>query len=106
MTTQEPIPYRPLGMIATMLEGLGFQPTHFHEDLVFVEHNAFLVQMGEEGKDLHVWFNVDCESGKTGDIMDAFQSQAEVFDFNIQQSGTYKMVANSENETLQIEFIA
>lgn len=105
MTTRETIPYRPLGLIVTMLENIGFQVSHWHEDLVFIEHNAFLLQMGEKGKEIGVWFNVDCESEKKDQIMDAFKGQEPLFNFQIDKSGAYKLVANQEDETLQIEFI-
>lgn len=105
MATSEALPYRPLGQIATMLETIGFQVSHWYEDLVFMEHNAFLLQMGEKGEDLGVWFNVDCEPDKMDEVMDAFKDQESLFSFHIQKSGSYKMVAGQEDETLQIEFI-
>lgn len=105
MATPEALPYRPLGQIATMLEATGFQVSHCYEDLVFLEHNAFLLQMGERGEDIGVWFNVDCEPEKRDEVMDAFKEQGPLFNFRIQKSGTYKMGTGEEDETLQIEFI-
>lgn len=105
MATSEAVPYRPLGQIATMLEAIGFQVSHSYEDLVFMEHNAFLLQMGERGEDIGVWFNVDCEPEKRDEVMDALKAQESLFSFHIQRSGTYKLVAGQKDETLQIEFI-
>ena len=105
MATLEAVQHRPLGKIATMLETIGFQVSHCYEDLVFLEHNAFLLQMGERGEDIGVWFNVDCEPEKRDEVMNAFNDQGPLFYFQIQKSGTYKMVAGQEDQTLQIEFI-
>lgn len=106
MTTPEPLPYRPLGHIVTMMENLGTKVTHWHDDLVFMEHNAFLIQMGEQGEELGVWLNVDCEPGKAEEIMDLIAQKGPELGFDVSFSGNYKVAENEEDETLQIEFIA
>lgn len=106
MASKESIPYRPLGMVSSMLRSLGFEVTHCYEDLVFVEHNAFLVQMGDRGEDVTIWFNVDSIPEKRGEIMEGFKQQESLLGFNISNSGTYKLVTDKEKETLRIEFIS
>lgn len=101
----EEIPYRPLGIVVTMLNNLGFEVTHCHDDLVFTQHNAFLIQMGDQGKDVFVWFNVDCEPETTVEILDGLGEQALNLNLTLDDKGTYKLVPNEEDETIQIEFI-
>ena len=105
MSSAEEIPYRPLGIIVTMIESLGLKVTHFHDDLVFIEHNAFMLQMGEKGEDLFVWFNVDCVPEKSEKIMNMLLDQGKQQGLILEKKGTYRLTPNEEDETLQIEFI-
>lgn len=50
-----PLPYRPLGYIREVVNQLGLEVTYIYEDLVYIEHNAFLLQMGDRGKS-HIFF--------------------------------------------------
>jgi hypothetical protein len=105
VNSSEPIPYRPLGLIVSMLESVGFQMTHCYDDLLFVEHNAFLLQMGEKGEDVGIWFNEESEVGKRSAIFDALHSQSPAYGLQLTNKGLYKLVPNEEDETLQIEFM-
>lgn len=102
MTT--PIPYRPLGLIKELLETQGFAVTHCYEDLIFMEHNAFLLQMGDKGKDVKVIFNVDCEVEKREEIGRQLSIAGKEFGLQIVSQGTYTITPNEENSTLDIEF--
>jgi len=106
MTHPESLPYRPLGHIVTMMESLGTKVTHWHDDLVFMEHNAFLIQMGERGEDMGVWLNIDCEPAKAEEIMDLIAGKGPEHGFDVSFCGNYRVAESDENETLQIEFIA
>lgn len=101
----ETIPYRPLGMIMTMINEFGLQVTHYHEDLIFIEHNAFLLQMGEKGEDVFIWFNVDCDQKSSEEILSGLTEQAEKVQLVISNPGLYKMDINEADETFQLEFI-
>lgn len=103
--TNEEIPYRPLGVIMSMINNLGFEVTHSHDDLIFIKHNAFLIQMGEQGKDIFVWFNVDCVPEKTSEILEGLGEQATNLHLTLYKKGLYDLVANKEAETIQIEFL-
>lgn len=104
MTSDDAIPYRPLGQITQILEELGFQVTHCYEDLIFVAHNAFLVQMGEKGEELKIWFNEESEEDMRDELITMIKSRADVF--QVDGCGLYKMVPNEEEQTFQLEFIA
>lgn len=41
------LPYRPLGMVKAMLETIGIEITYSYEDLIFIQHNHFLLQFGK-----------------------------------------------------------
>jgi len=105
MTLASPIPYRPLGIIKAFLESLGHQVTHCYEDLVFIEHNAFLLRMEEKGEDVGLFFNSESEPDKRAEITAALISNGKHFQLNIQRRTTYRLRANAEDESLTLEFL-
>ena len=92
----ESVPYRPLGLIRTTLETLGFEVSHCYEDLVFLNHNAFLLRMEERGENVSVLFNVDSSP--------AIHEAGKAVNLKFSPSGTYQIIANEDNGTLDIHF--
>lgn len=41
------VPYRPLGLVKEALEQIGIEVSYAYEDLVFIQHNHFLLQFGK-----------------------------------------------------------
>ncbi|BHH86142.1 hypothetical protein [Desulforhopalus sp. 52FAK] len=105
MSAQEKIPYRPFGLIKELVESQGFPITHYYEDLIFTEHNAFLLQMGEKGEDVSLVFNTDCETGTRDSIEQVLTAAGRNVGLHFTPQGTYKLTPNDENETIDIEFI-
>ncbi|WP_153306646.1 hypothetical protein [Desulfogranum japonicum] len=105
MSAQETVPYRPLGIIVSMLENSGFQMTHCYDDLVFIEHNAFLLQMGGKGRNVQVWFNTESEPDKRESIFDTLHQQGKQCGLKLVHQGEYALVPNEEEETLQLQFM-
>ena len=99
------IPFRPLGIIKTFLESLGHQVTHCYEDLIFVEHNAFLLRMEEKGEDVGLLFNSESEADKRAGIAATLISAGRHYRLNIRQQGTYRLTANETNDSLSLEFL-
>lgn len=98
------VPYRPLGLLKELLENHGFSVTHCYEDLIFVEHNAFLLQMGDRGEDVNLLFNVDCSSDKRAEIEQSLSTAAPAFGLQITTKGTYSLTPNEQDNTISIEF--
>jgi len=104
VTSKLPVPYRPLGLLKTLIESLGFQVTHCYEDLVFIEHNAFLLRMEERGEEVSLFFNVDSEVDKRDGIAELFSTVGKTHSLVISCSGTYRMTPNEEDGTISLEF--
>lgn len=100
----EDVPYRPLGLIKTTLENLGFEVSHCYDDLIFVNHNAFLLRMEEEGQNVSLLFNTESTPEIRGDISNTLAEAGKLANLNITRRGTYKIVADEENATLDIHF--
>ena len=101
----EKVPYRPLGLIKKLLENLGFSITHYYDDLIFTEHNAFLLQMGEKGEDITLVFNADCKTETRESITQALTSTGLEVGLLLRPQGSYKLTSNTENDTIDIEFL-
>lgn len=89
MTSNEPVPFRPLGILKMLLETIGFEVTHCYEDLVFIEHNALLLRMEAKGEEIEELLK---NAGKTHNLV-------------ISCSGTYQMTPNETDGTIDIEFL-
>lgn len=99
------VPYRPLGLIKELLENLGFSITHYYDDLIFTEHNAFLLQMEKKGKDITLVFNTDCKTDTRESITQALTVAGLEVGLHLSPQGSYKLTSNPENDTIDIEFL-
>lgn len=105
MSQLHTIPFRPLGILKTALESLGYHVTHCYEDLVFIEHNAFLLRMEEKGEEVSLFFNTDSESDKRARIAEALNSAGNHHCLTITRRGTYRLTPNErDNNSLDLEF--
>ena len=105
MANTEAIPFRPLGIVKSLIESLGFQVTHCYEDLIFIEHNAFLLRMEEKGENVSLLFNTDSDIDKRKEIAELFNTEGEAHNLIISCAGTYRMTSNETDGTLNLEFL-
>ncbi len=105
VASQQQVPYRPLGLIKNVTEILGFPISHSYEELIFFEHNAFLLRMEEEGENVSLIFNNESEIDKRAGISEAFRLEGIKHDLTISEQGTYAITPNEADGTLDIEFL-
>jgi hypothetical protein len=98
------VPYRPLGILKTLMDSLGFEVSHCYEDLVFFAHNAFLLRMEDKGEEVSLLFNVDSDPGKRLEITELLASEGKKHHLVISCPGTYRITANEEDDTINLEF--
>lgn len=97
------IPYRPLGLLRELVEVMGLQITHVFEDLLFIEHNAFLLQMGEEGADVRLWFNSQSLPAERPAIAATLTAAGMERGLRIDRRGTFRLTQEEGAEQLQLE---
>jgi hypothetical protein len=97
-------PLKPLGIIKEMLDGIGFEITYAYDDLIFIEHNAFLLQMGKSGEDVHVYFHTDSSMEKRTDITNLLKECGRQYRFMVDRKGTYTVSQNNHQENFQLQF--
>lgn len=98
------VPLRPLSRIQFVVEKLGLKITYAYDDLIFVEHNAFIIKMGMRGEDIYVYVNIDADVKEYPAIIENLVGEAKKNGLIVKYSGRFKM-ADAGNEQIQIEFL-
>ena len=104
MSTNQAIPCRPLGLIIEVLEKAGFASSHVYEDLIFPDHNAFLLRMEDIGSDVSLYFNEASEQKSRDGIASVLKINGLDVGLRVTFQGTYRLVADETSETIQIVF--
>ena len=101
----EKVQFRPLGQARNIVEGIGLDITHVHDDLVFVEHNAFLLRFDDECEyNLFLHFNEECDPSEKSKIISQLSECAKKDGFTITKDQTYQMRQREDTQELEIEF--
>lgn len=98
------VPPKPLSRIQNLVEKLGLKITYAYDDLVFVEHNAFLIKMGKCGEDVSVYVNVDADKKQYPAIIDKLANEGKKEELIVKFNGKFKL-KDAGNEQIQIEFL-
>jgi hypothetical protein len=93
----------PLGTVIQLLEELGHEVTYAYEDLVFVNHNGFLLQFENSGPELNLFFNSNFPKNEADTIEQSIIPAADKIGLSINIKGKYS-VTEQANENIQIEF--
>ena len=59
---------KPLGKITALLADLGLEVTYAYDDLVFVQHSAFLLQFTDKRNLLKLYTNSACDPKEANNI--------------------------------------
>ena len=97
------IPPRPLGLVKEIIDAIGLSVTHVWDDLVFIEHNAFILQFGEKGEDIMLHFNEESEEDKRDEITEKLISEGQKYKLVVSYVGTYSLT-QKDDENIGIEF--
>ena len=97
------IPYRPLGLIKELIDKTGLEITHVWEELVFIEHNQFLLMFGEKGEDVKLVFNTDSNEELHREIEEFFILEGKNLGLTIERGGAYTTIPKDDG-TFDIKF--
>lgn len=95
---------KPLGKITAILADLGLEVTYAYDDLVFVQHSAFLLQFIDESANLKLFINTECEQAVAEQVEKQITEAHAKHGFNIVPSGQFTITENKD-ETINIEFV-
>lgn len=94
---------KPMGKITAILADLGLEVTYAYDDLVFVQHSAFMIQFTDVPEKLKMFVNTECEPETADSVAANMGTAFEKEGFDLILTGRFSLTPN-EDETLNIEF--
>ena len=94
---------RPLGIVKEVVEEIGLQITYAYDDLVFIEHNDFLLQFGSDPNQLQLHFNTECPVDEADALAAKLMPAAAGKGLAVCRKGSFTM-AEDDNDNLRISF--
>jgi len=99
------IPFRPLSDVKMMLEDAGFEVSYAYDDLVFVNHTAYLVQFDDENSsNLKLYFNAEIEEAQALAETKKLQPYAGSRKITLTTAGKFKLEQKADTEEIEILF--
>ena len=95
---------RPLGLVKELVESVGMGVAYAYEDLVFLDHNAFLMQFGDDGRTVFIHTNSEADAAETAEgVFRLIKAATEVSDITFTEGALYTL-KQLEDDTISIEF--
>lgn len=94
---------RPLGKITALLADRGLEVTYAYDDLVFIQHSAFILQFTDDPAQLKLFINTECDSEEADRVASNIVLEFDKADFNVTPVGRFFLTPN-EDQTLNVEF--
>ncbi|MBN2685276.1 MAG: hypothetical protein JXR40_08345 [Pontiellaceae bacterium] len=94
---------RELGKITAILADLGLEVTYAYDDLVFVQHSAFLLQFTDEPNVINLFTNTDCNPEEANEVVATLVLEFSKGGFVATPSGKYTLSQN-DDDTIKLEF--
>lgn len=94
---------KPLGVVKEIVESIGMNISYAHEDLVFMEHNAFLLQFTAKNDEILVHQNEEANLEIIAGDIDRLKASARSKAINIEQGSVYKL-SQEDDENIRITF--
>ena len=95
---------RPLGKVKELVESIGMGMSFAYEDLVFLEHNAFILQFGEDNKSLVVHTNEEADLKELAAGLASLEKAAAAYAFQIVKGKAYRL-SQAGDEKITLEFL-
>ncbi len=88
-----------------ILNGTGLEITWAYDDIVFVEHSAYLIRFNDDNtKELLCYFSNDCEPMDQRYILSQLKMAAETEKMTIRHAGNFSFVDHDGEDEIQIAF--
>ena len=93
-----------LGIVKEIVESVGMDISYAHDDLVFLDHNAFLLQFTDASDELIIHCNSEAEKASIQDAIAMLKGAAKGHGMTFIDGGDYTL-SQVDDENLTIEFI-
>jgi hypothetical protein len=94
----------PLGMIRQIVEAVGMGVSYAYEDLVFLEHNAFMLQFTDSETEILVHRNIEAAAEELAGDLGRLQVEAHTAGLEFTEAGFYRLTPVNEGN-IQLEFL-
>ena len=94
---------KPLGKLKELVESVGMGISYAYEDLVFMDHNAFLLQFGENSRSIIVHSNTEANTKEAGQGISQLKKAASNTDLNL-VIGDFYTLSQDQDHNISIEF--
>lgn len=93
----------PLGVVKNIVEAVGMDISYAYEDLVFLEHNGFLLQFTDNDREVLVHTNSEADPAVVSRDISHLVEAALRHDMRFMQGSLYTL-AQEDDENIRIEF--
>lgn len=96
----------PLGIAKEVVEAVDLEISYAYDDLVFVEHNPFLLQYDERSpKSFNLFFNRECDEVHAANLEKRLIGAAADREFALENCGSYALSESAEGDKeVQLQF--
>ena len=94
---------KPLGIVKTIVEAAGMGISYVYDDLVFLEHNSFLLQFTDNDREITIHVNSEADEVTVHGDIERLQAAALNHTMQCTRGGHYTLVPEAE-DTIRIEF--
>lgn len=99
------IPFRPLSDVKMVLEEAGTDITYAYEDLIFVEHTAYLLQFDDEKpSNLRIYFNTEIDSKQAEEEEKKLTPLLTKRKMKLVKAGKFELKQKEDSEEIDILF--
>lgn len=93
-----------MGVVKEVVESAGMVISYAYDDLVFIEHNAFLLQFTDKENELAIHVNYEADEQAIQDDIARLKVEASVRNM-IMLSGRYYRLHQDDEDNIRLEFI-
>ncbi|MCW5200728.1 hypothetical protein VU07_02795 [Desulfobulbus sp. F4] len=97
------MPERKLGVVKDIVEAAGMGIAHVYEDLVFLNHNAFLMQFTKDSGCLLLHLNRDADEEQAQGQIGLLKQAAQEREMRLDDGSRYALAQDGE-DSVRIEF--
>lgn len=95
---------RDLGHVKEIVEAVGMAVSYAYEDLVFLEHNAFLLQFTDQQQKILLHINAEANIDELEVPITLLQKKADEFAMEFHKGSLYRL-SQADDENINIEFL-
>lgn len=95
---------KPLGVVKEIVEAAGMSISYVYEDLVFIDHNGFLLQFTDKDNTLLIHINQGAQEAEIDDAVTRVKKEASTRDIVV-HDGDYYAVSQQGDENIRLEFV-